>query len=143
MNIDAASIANATVIYLYFHLKTCQTVANNGTGLKQLCWLLLDFLFGHFQSTFVTHQKNIYVKYMGGRINFRLQIQYILCLCIHLVFNFFLAYIYDKILQQRITQDTLQYNDRKLSFHVLTVHIKNIPLYLLQSLDLIQMARFV
>ena len=37
MNINVASIANAILIQLYFHLETCQTVANNGTGLKQLC----------------------------------------------------------------------------------------------------------
>jgi hypothetical protein len=36
MNINVASIANAKVIYLYFHLKTWQTVAKHGTGLKQL-----------------------------------------------------------------------------------------------------------
>ena len=36
MNINVASIANAIVIYLYFHLKMCQTVANSGSGLKQL-----------------------------------------------------------------------------------------------------------
>ena len=36
MNIHVASIANAKVIYLYFHLKTCQTVANSGKDLKQL-----------------------------------------------------------------------------------------------------------
>ena len=41
MNINVASIANAKVIYLDFHLKTCQTVANNGTGLKQL-WMTCD-----------------------------------------------------------------------------------------------------
>ena len=35
MNINLASIANAKGIYLYFHLKTCQTVANIGIGLKQ------------------------------------------------------------------------------------------------------------
>ena len=37
MNTNVASIANAKVIYLYFHLKTCRTVVNSGTGLKQLC----------------------------------------------------------------------------------------------------------
>ena len=36
MNNNVASITNAKVIYLYFHLKTCQTVANSGTDLKQL-----------------------------------------------------------------------------------------------------------
>ena len=36
MNINVASIANAKVIYLYFHLTTCQTVVNSGTNLKQL-----------------------------------------------------------------------------------------------------------
>ena len=37
MNINVASIANAIVIKLYFHLNTCQKVANSGTGLKKLC----------------------------------------------------------------------------------------------------------
>ena len=36
MNINVASTANATVIYLYFHLKTCGIVANSDTCLKQL-----------------------------------------------------------------------------------------------------------
>ena len=36
MNINVASIAYAKGIYLYFHHKTCQTVANSGTDLKQL-----------------------------------------------------------------------------------------------------------
>ena len=34
MIINVASIANEKVIQLYFHLKTCRTVANSGTGLK-------------------------------------------------------------------------------------------------------------
>ena len=50
MNINVAYIANAKVMYLYFHLKTCQTVANSGTGLKQLC--VTKFLFN-----FVRNQK--------------------------------------------------------------------------------------
>ena len=37
MNINVASIANAKVIWLYFHLNTSRIVANSGTGLKQLC----------------------------------------------------------------------------------------------------------
>ena len=45
MNVNVASTANAKVIYLYFHLKICQTVANSGTGLKQLCLLLLHLLY--------------------------------------------------------------------------------------------------
>ena len=40
LNIKVASIANAIVNYLYFHSKSCQTVANSGTGLKQLCVFL-------------------------------------------------------------------------------------------------------
>ena len=31
------NITHAIVDMLYFHLDTCQTVANSGTGLKQLC----------------------------------------------------------------------------------------------------------
>ena len=39
---SVAFIANASVIYLYFHLQSCQTLANSGSGLKQLCILTVD-----------------------------------------------------------------------------------------------------
>ena len=43
MNINVAFIVNAKVIKLYFHIKTCQTVANSGIGLKQLCNFCIHF----------------------------------------------------------------------------------------------------
>ena len=47
MTINVASIANAKVVFLYFHLETCQTVANSGTGLKQLSGIMYEgFLYG-------------------------------------------------------------------------------------------------
>ena len=41
MSSNLASIAHAIVDKLYFHLETCRTVANSGTGLKQLCCAVL------------------------------------------------------------------------------------------------------
>ena len=49
MNINVASIANAKVIQLYFHLKTCRTVANSG---EQRCWLeKIVWAMQHYSTT--------------------------------------------------------------------------------------------